>query len=56
MTIRVRITSSSRPKRSEVEGPPLNNMLLLVEIRSLRYASLRSASVETTVQDGVITL
>src|SRR6266702_4264485 len=56
MMIHIRITSSSRPKRSGAEGPPLNNMPLVVKIRSLRYASLRSASVETTEQARVIML
>src|SRR5262249_38672817 len=46
--ILARLTSSSRPERSGVEGPCLNDWPQVVERRSLRYASLRSASVGTT--------
>jgi hypothetical protein len=48
--ILVRITSSSRPERSGVEGPSIHNKPLIIGRRSLHYASLRSAPVETTDQ------
>jgi hypothetical protein len=45
------ISPSSRPERSGVEGPSLNNTPPIVERRSLNdYASLRSASLGTTEQ------
>src|SRR5262249_32935716 len=42
------LTPSSRPERSRVEGPSLDDQPQFAERRSLRCASLRSASVGTT--------
>src|SRR5262245_41314739 len=51
--------SPRRPDRSAkrvAEGPSLDNKRLVVERRSLRSASLRSAPVGTTSRVGLITL